>query len=158
MDDLPGSMEERSQRADDIVRRHVGMVMGAGSIPILGVDMLAVMAVQVAMVRQLCTVYSIPFEEQRAKSLVGALMAAGLARTGARRLVKAVPVVGWLIGGVSSAVMAGAGTYALGKVFKKHLEAGGTLPELRVDAVQEELRNLVAKGKEVVSRWTRSGQ
>lgn len=155
MDDLPGSQEERSISADDIIRRHVGMVIGAGSIPVLGVDMMAVMAVQVAMVRQLCAVYSIPFEQQRAKSLVGALMAAGLARTGARRLVKVVPVVGWLIGGVSSAAMAGAGTYALGKVFKMHLEAGGTLPDLQVSAVQDELRALVEKGKEVVQRWMR---
>lgn len=142
-------------RSDEIIRRHVGLVMGAGSIPVLGVDMLAVMALQVAMVRQLCMVYSIPFEEQRAKSLVGSLMAAGLVRSGARRLVKVIPVVGWLIGGVSSAAMAGAGTYALGKVFKVHLEAGGALPDLDVNAVQHELQALLTKGKDVVKRWTR---
>lgn len=155
MEDLPGSAEERSKQSEQIIRHHVTLVMGAGSIPVLGVDMLAVMAVQVAMVRQLCILYSVPFEKQRAKSLVAALMAAGLARSGARRLVKLVPVVGWLIGGVSSALMAGTATYALGKVFQLHLDAGGSLPDLRVDQVQGQMRELVAKGKAIVERWVR---
>ena len=58
-------------------------------------------------------------------------------------VVKAIPLLGTLVGGVSWLALAGASTYAVGKVFIQHFESGGTLltldPEKVMDYYREQL-------------------
>lgn len=142
-----------NQHAETIIRNHVVMSMGAGVIPIMIVDVIAVTALQVDMVRQLCKVYDIDFEETRGKALITSITASTLARAGARSLVKALPGIGWMIGGVTVSLFAGASTYGLGKAFQKHLAAGGTLFNLDLSALKQSYRDLFEKGKDIVKDW-----
>ena len=54
---------ERRKHADTVVRNHVIFSMGAGFIPIPVADIFAVSASQLDMIRQLCKVYDIDFQD-----------------------------------------------------------------------------------------------
>lgn len=144
--------------AETIIRNHVVMSMGAGIIPIMIVDIVAVTALQVDMVRQLCQVYQVDFEENKGKALISSITASTVARAGARSLVKALPGIGWMIGGVTVSLFAGASTYGLGKAFQRHLAAGGTLLNLDLSALKRSYRELFEKGKEVVKDWKKADE
>ena len=70
------------------------MIWSMGSrflIPVPVVDMFAVSAIQLDMIRQLATLYDIDFKQTEGKARITALTGTGLARLGARA-VKFIPV------------------------------------------------------------------
>ena len=105
--------KERSKHADSIIRNHILFSMGAGIIPFPVVDVFAVSAAQLDMIRQLCRVYDVDFAETQGKAIVSSLTTATLARVGAGSLAKLIPVVGSLVGGITNSALAGASTFAL---------------------------------------------
>ncbi len=143
------SNSERSQHADTIIRNHVVWSMGAGLIPVLIADIFAVSALQLDMIRQLCRVYNVSFQETQGKAIVTALTSSTLARLGAGSLVKIIPVVGSYLGGVTVSIFAGASTYALGEVFKKHFDSGGTILDFDPDRLRKYYKEKFEKGKKV---------
>ena len=72
----------------------------------------------------------------------------GLARLGARA-VKFIPGVGSILGGVTMAVLSGASTFALGEVFKKHFETGGTFLDFDPQRLKNYYNEKFEKGKQV---------
>lgn len=152
---MGSSKSERTRHADTVVRNHVIFSMGAGFIPIPVADIFAVSASQLDMIRQLCKVYDIDFQETQGKALVSALTSSTLARVGAGSLAKAIPFVGSLIGGITNSIMSGASTYALGEVFKRHFETGGTILDFDVDRLKRVYQEKFEKGKEVVKEMER---
>jgi len=141
--------EERSKHADTIIRNHVVWSMGAGLIPVLVADIFAVSALQLDMIRQLSRVYGISFQETQGKAIVTALTSSTLARVGAGSLVKLIPGIGSLLGGVTVSVFAGASTYALGEVFKRHFETGGTILDFDPGRLKKMYQEKFEKGKKV---------
>ncbi|MEL6925448.1 MAG: DUF697 domain-containing protein [Bacteroidota bacterium] len=139
----------QEKHADTIIRNHVIWSMGAGLIPVLIADIFAVSALQLDMIRQLCKVYDIDFKEQQGKAIVTSLTSSTLARLGARSVVKLIPGIGSLIGGVAVSVFAGASTYALGEVFKAHFESGGTILDFDPERLKNYYREKFEKGKKV---------
>ncbi len=141
--------QERDKHADSVIRNHILFSMGAGVIPLPVVDVFAVSAAQLDMIRQLCRVYDIDFAETQGKAIVSSLTTATLARMGAGSLAKMIPLVGSYIGGVTNAVMAGASTYALGHVFKAHFETGGTILDFDAERLKKLYKEQFEKGKKV---------
>lgn len=139
--------------ADTIVRNHVVWSMGAGMIPVLIADIFAVSAIQLDMVRQMSKLYDVEFNELQGKAIVSSLTGATVARLAARSVVKLLPGVGSMIGGVAVSVFAGASTYALGEVFKKHFESGGTILDFDPDRVKQMYKEKFEKGKKVAEEW-----
>ena len=146
-------MSDRSNHADTIIRNHVLLSMGSGFIPIPIADVFAVSAIQLDMIRQLCRVYDIDFAENRGKAIVSSLTTSSLARIGAGSLVKLIPIGGTLIGGVTVSVFAGASTYAVGEVFKRHFEMGGTILDFDSARLNKMYKEMFEKGKKVAKEW-----
>jgi len=144
---------ERSRHADTVIRNHVLFSMGAGFIPLPVADIFAVSASQLDMIRQLCKVYEVDFTETQGKAIVSALTSSTLARVGAGSLAKVIPVVGSIVGGVTNSVLAGASTYALGEVFKKHFETGGTILDFDTGRLKKLYKEKFEKGKKVAKEW-----
>ncbi len=116
---------------------------GAGILPLPGVDMALIIGVQLRMLAKLAELYGVPFKEQAAKSLVATLMASLVQNTVLGSLAyafKFTPVLGPLLGIAGLPAVAAAGTFALGKVFITHLEAGGTFLEFDPQKVQAHFR------------------
>lgn len=145
-------MDNQSSHADTIIRNHMIWSMGAGFIPVPIADFFAVSAVQLDMIRQLCKVYNIDFKQTQGKALITALTGSSLARIGARA-IKFIPGVGSVLGGVTLAVLSGASTYALGEVFKKHFETGGTFLDFDVERLKKFYNEKFEKGKEMAEEY-----
>ncbi|MEM6321768.1 MAG: DUF697 domain-containing protein [Bacteroidota bacterium] len=148
----------RSNHADTIIRNHVIWSMGAGMIPILIADIFAVSALQLDMIRQLCRVYDVDFQETQGKALVTSLTSSALARIGAGSVIKLIPGLGSFIGGATVSVFAGASTYALGEVFKKHFSSGGTILDFDPDRLRKYYKEKFEKGKKVAKQWDKESR
>lgn len=153
----PAFASERLSQAETLVRTHALAGLGTGLIPIPLMDVVAGVGVQVKLVQALASLYGVPFQQQE---LVHSLVAGAVAGLGVpsamtpllASALKFVPGLGTLAGSVSLPVMMGASTYALGKVFILHFEAGGTLLDFDARALQSQLRQLYQEGLDEVRR------
>jgi len=146
--------EEKIQEksSDDILKRHVYWAVGAGLIPLPVVDIAAVTAIQVDMLKQVCSFYHIDYSEETGKTWISALVTSTMSSLIARfsaSTVKFIPVIGTMVGATSMAILSGASTYALGKAFINHFENGGTFSNLNEEKVKEIYNEQVKEGKKI---------
>lgn len=142
---------ERKFHADAVVRNHMMWSMGAGFIPVPFVDLVAVTAIQLDMIRQLSKVYEIEFKESQGKAIITSLTGSSIARISAES-VKFIPGVGSVLGGVTMSVLSGASTYAIGEVFRKHFETGGTFLDFDPARLKKMYKEKFEKGKEMARK------
>lgn len=83
-------------------------------------------------------------------SLVGGMAGVSVGLWGAS-ILKAIPIVGSAAGMVTVPVFAGASTYAVGNVFIRHFESGGTFPTFDVSKAKSYYQELFEEGKQVAS-------
>lgn len=148
--------KETAESADEIIYNHLWFSAVPGFIPVPLLDIVAISAVQLDLVKQLCHFYKEDYDEQRGKAIVMALTGSAMSRiTGysARAVLKTVPIVGWVLGGAAMSLFAASSTYAIGQVFKEHLDTGGTLHNLNPDAFRQFYMQQLDKGKDMVSKW-----
>lgn len=144
---------DRLLLANNAVKNHVIAATGVSLIPVPGVDLAAVMGIQLDMAHSLCKIYDVPFKEKLVRSLLTSLvgsagMAAALA--GLASLAKAVPVLGSISGAAAMSATAAAVTYATGKVLTKHFEMGGTFENFDPVKFKEMFKEKIKEGAEVV--------
>jgi uncharacterized protein (DUF697 family) len=151
MSDTP---ETRRHEASTIIKTYMGWSAGAAFLPVPYVDLAAVTAVQVKMVADLAAVYNVPFSRNVVKSIIGGLLGSVLPATlaqGLSSLIKAIPGVGSFLGAITGPGFATASTYALGRIFVQHFEAGGNVlnfdPEAMREHFKHEFDQAVANGK-----------
>jgi len=140
-------MSERTASAYNVVRRYVKWSAAAGLVYLPVVDIAAVTAVQLKMVHELAKLYEIPFTQDRAKAIVGSLVAsvtpqlmAGAALSALAPVLSAMPLIAPIVGIGAKPTFNAAATYALGRVFVQHFESGGTLLDMDADAMREHYR------------------
>lgn len=147
----------RTEEADEIIKNHSIYSMGMGLIPIPVIDFLSVVAVQLDMTQKLCSVYGVSYQESIGKSIISSLASTTLAQIGAS-LVKSIPFIGSIIGGVSSAILSGATTYAIGEVLKKHFEEGGSIHDLNVADFKDYYAEKLNRGQSLAKQWQQEEQ
>lgn len=149
MNDFKEVKTEKDKHAESVIRNHVIFSMGAGMLPVPVVDIIAVSASQLDMIRQLCKVYDQDFSETQGKAIVSALTTSTLAKIGAGSLAKMIPIIGTYVGVVTNVVLAGASTYALGQVFKLHFSTGGTILDFDTKRLKKLYDEQFEKGKKI---------
>lgn len=130
------------EQAEKIIQRRVLYASGLGLIPLPVVDVASIFATQVLMVREIADLYNVPFDKNRTQSIIGVLVL-DVATIG---VVKSIPFVGSLFGGVTLSVSAAAATYAIGKVFVEHFSQGGTLLSFDPQQSREYFKQQYDKG------------
>ena len=151
---MPDDTTDKDAHASTIIRNHVVWSMGASYlVPLPVADILAVSALQVDMTRQLCRVYGVDFAETQGKTIVTSLTTSAMTKAGARSLIKLIPGIGTVVGGVATAVLNGASTYAMGEVFKKHFSSGGTFLDFDVARLKKVYNEKFEKGKDIAKQW-----
>lgn len=149
-------MSSIKEEARNIIKENVIFSMGAGLIPIFVLDIVAITTIQMEMIRQLCRFYAVDYEEKKGKGLVTALTGTTFGRLmgyGIGSALKAIPGIGTLLGGVTLSVTAGATTFAVGQVFARHFEYGGSIYDLDPEKFKEFYQEQLEYGKEMVRRW-----
>jgi uncharacterized protein (DUF697 family) len=102
----------------------------AGLLPVPFVDLAAVAAVQIQMLRVISRIYDVPFSENRGKVLIAGLFGTVIpvsTGVGMASVVKSIPIAGTAVGALVTPALAVAATYAIGRVFIQHFASGGTL-------------------------------
>lgn len=119
----------RDQQAMALVKRYVPWTAVAGLVPLPLVDMAALISVQLHMLSKLSKIYDVPFKENGVKSIVttllGTVISSGVGAS-LGSIFKVIPVVGTIFGIAATPGMYSAATYAVGRIFVSHFEAGGT--------------------------------
>jgi uncharacterized protein (DUF697 family) len=147
-------MEEKEKQAWRIVNKYMWLSMGAGLLPLPVVDMVGISALQLRMLQVLSKQYGVRFSRNLGKEIIGSLLGSVVPtslNTTVGSAVKAVPVVGTVLGGISLPIFAGAATYAIGKVFVQHFESGGTFLDFEPAKVWGRFRWEFEKGQELAS-------
>ncbi len=140
---------------DDIVKRHVYWAVGAGLIPVPIADIAAVTAIQLDMLKQICNFYNVDYSEEKGKVWVSAIVSASISSVFARlgaSAIKSIPLVGTVIGAGAMAVISGASSYALAKVFIKHFENGGTIDNFEKEKIMGFYKEKIKEGKKVAEK------
>lgn len=139
----------------DTVKKYMYWAMGAGLIPIPAVDMAALLAIQMRMVATLARQYGQAFSREAGKAFIGSLVGGTLPTAAAvpvSSLIKAIPLIGQTAGVLAMPALAGASTYAVGKVFIQHFESGGTFLNFDPQATQGYYAEQFEKGKAAVKK------
>lgn len=142
----------KSLAAESLIKTYVIGAISAGIVPLPLLDVAAVTAVQIRMIQKLSEHYGKPFSENLGRSIITSLAGGFLSFGGgalAGSLLKAVPAVGWALGMAAVPVAAGAATYAIGKVFMKHYEEGGSIFDLDPKKLKAYYDQQFRKGKSV---------
>ena len=100
------------EQAEKIIRNHTLWSMGGGLLPFPILDIAAVTAIQVDMLQQLANLYEVDYSKSTGKTFVSALTGSTFAKVGAS-IIKALPGVGSVVGGVSMSALSG-GLYLWG--------------------------------------------
>ncbi len=139
------------READAIVRRKTFYAAGATLIPFPLIDLATLLGVQITMIRRIAEVYGQEHNYNYSTirnwvvTLVGDLGAVGVMSG-----IKAIPVIGPIIGIFSAPVTGAAATYALGKVFTQHFDQGGTLLDFDTVSSRVQFHKEFEEGQKVV--------
>jgi uncharacterized protein (DUF697 family) len=139
---------DRHTRTESIISDHVFYSMAGAMIPIPLVDIGAVAAVQLSMIRGLAETYDVKYDQERSKAIVASLVGASLPKIVAS-VFKVVPGIGTLVGGVAQIILSGAATYALGNVFRTHFEREGHFENFNAEDLSALYHEYFDKGKQV---------
>ena len=152
------SPNTRIDNANSVMKNYVIISMGAGLVPIPIFDVVALAGIQLKMLHSLTKFYHVEFSQNVGKSLIASLLGGILPTTAGISLASVVKVipVSLGIGMASTAVLGGAITYAVGKVFIQHFETGGTLLTFDPKAMREHFAREFEEGKQVVQNWKHS--
>ena len=130
---LPEPVEaggDRRSEAVKLVKRYSLWSGVASMVPAPFIDLAAITAVQIQMLRRLSQIYDIPFSENRGKAIIAGLagsMIPASSGIGAVSLLKGMPFLGTLASSLAMPALATGGTYAIGMAFIQHFISGGTL-------------------------------
>lgn len=143
---------ERETWTKGLIRNYSYGSIAVGLVPIPLIDFVALTGLQMKLIHTLSTFYGVPFSEERGKkiisSLVGASVPLGLT-IAACRILKIVPIIGFIGSVVSMSTLSAASTYAIGKIFVRHFESGGTFLDLDPTKVKDYYKEHFEKGKTV---------
>jgi len=151
--------QARMKDAQNVVTNHMLFAVGFGSVPVPIVDIVGLSATQLNMLRKVSEVYGEAFTDQLAKkaiiSLVGGSLSVPVA-AGVASMLKFLPVIGSSVGALSIASVGSASTYAVGQVFIRHFESGGTLFDFDSDRARIFFKEEFERGKEVVQKLVKA--
>lgn len=159
-EDTPLSREERLNAGMHTIKNHAIAAMGIGVLPVPGVDLVALTTVQLNLVRKLGEMYGHKLSDQLGTKLIGSLLSGYLPLAVAApvaSVLKFLPGVGVMAGVLAQSTLAGATTYAVGKLFLEHFESNGSFLDFDAGRMKEKLKAKVEEGKEFLKKSTGSG-
>jgi uncharacterized protein (DUF697 family) len=133
------------------IRRHAMYAAAGGLIPVPLLEIVTSGTIQIRLVAKLCDIYGVSFSENAVKaalgSLIGSILPAGAIGVSAFALIRSVPVVGPLLSLATMPALAGAATWAVGRVFAWHFANGGTLENFDAEGSKEQFKAEFEAGK-----------
>ena len=118
----------RKSRALKSIHKYVVMSTGMGFVPAPLVSQIAISGILVSMVTELCHEFDAKVSNHMIKaalaSILGGAHTGWIAHYSTKRIYRFVPSIGYAANIVARPIAAGAITYAIGRLFLRHLESG----------------------------------
>lgn len=135
------------QQVDAIIKKYSGISITSGFIPVPLLDIGALAAIQVKMIRDIGKVHNLDLPKDYGKSIVlNSLAASPLAAVGGS-VLKLVPVLGSALSAFSFHAYAAASTHAHGKVFHQAFLNGGSTLDHTWDKMKGSYKSAFSKFK-----------
>lgn len=145
------STKDKVAESQDIIQKYVKWSFGVGLIPAPFIDLVALTGIQMKMLADISEVYGFKFSDNKYKSavssLIGGAIPQSIGKVGASSFLKSIPVIGTAISVTTMPLISAGATYAVGSVFIRHFESGGTLLDLDVEAMKTEVKTVSDKFK-----------
>lgn len=142
-DPNPGTVNGDRQQARQLVDQHRKYATVAGMIPVPVIDFAAITGIQLIMLSKLAEHYNVPFNREREKTLLTAILGGAIPTLAGHQVFTAVTrhltLAGALVGIVSQSGFASASTHAVGHLFISHFESGGTFLDLDLTKSKQKL-------------------
>lgn len=125
-------MRSETQRllADKKINGSVLMAAGCGAIPISYIDVGSTMAVQIKMLKDLCDIYEVEWDDHVVKGLL-ASTAGNIGKRMGASMLKSIPIIGTVVGGFANATLSGISTYVIGHAFVRYMNANAALKSVK---------------------------
>jgi uncharacterized protein (DUF697 family) len=141
---------DREQEARHIIRNYVYGNAAVGLIPLPMLDLVALTGVQLKMVHSLAQLYGVEFKSDAVKSillsLAGSLGALTVGTGLFMSAMKVVPALGMTLGFLAFPACTAAFTYAVGRAFVMHFEAGGNILNFDAKAMHVYFKKFYQEG------------
>ena len=138
----------KHELAEKRIEYYARWAAATGAIPAPILDLAALTAVQLKMLKTLAKIYGIEFKETYGKavlgSVLGALVPTKLAFGGLGMAIKSIPGIGTIAGMAAVPGFNYASTHAVGKVFEKHFASGGKMLSLDPKMVEKQVADVLA--------------
>ncbi|NBC47026.1 MAG: DUF697 domain-containing protein [Gammaproteobacteria bacterium] len=145
----------RAAESQNVIKNHVIVALSLGLVPLPLFDVALLTSNQINMIRTLARIYGgQTFKDSRLKAVLVSLVSGTFPVASVVVLssgLKVIPGVGSLVGSGGIAVTGATLTYAIGQVFNRHFESGGTYLTLNMEQARAELRAEINKGRRFVS-------
>ncbi|NOU49093.1 DUF697 domain-containing protein [Pseudoalteromonas sp. JBTF-M23] len=142
-------VENREAVAQLIVDKYTKWSFGSGLIPIPAVDLVALTGIQIKMIGEIAKVYGQSYSENKLRGTISAVIGGSFPQTlggaGLSSFLKAVPIIGTLSSLAFMPVVSAASSHAVGTTFIRHFEHGGTLLDLNLSSIKDDVSEIAAK-------------
>jgi len=135
-----------------IIRDHVIWSLAGGIIPVPFLDIAAVSAVQLDMIKELLETYDEDYSAFRSKAWISSLAGSTLPKIAASG-IKLLPGVGTGLGILAMSIFSAASTYAIGNVILEHFSAGGTIETFDASNYRELFKVKFKEGRKVAKEY-----
>ncbi|WP_116127794.1 DUF697 domain-containing protein [Lewinella sp. IMCC34183] len=140
----------KADQADSIIRRYALYGTAAGLIPSFGLDVIAMTAIQVKMIKDLADLYDYDVDDQMIRMTIttgitslGSRLITGVATS----LARAFSPLKFLIGGATQAALSGFMTAEIGKIYQARLASGENPADVSVSEIVNHVISQVQQGK-----------
>ena len=144
---------DRLEDAKKLVSSASKWSFGAGLVPVPYLDLALLASLQTKLIVNLSALYDQKLSKQAVTSvitlLIGTLAPPGAARITSGVLFKFIPGMGSAVGAVSLAAFSASATYAIGKLFIRHYENGGSFATFSAKDLEEELKKEFSSAQKI---------
>jgi uncharacterized protein (DUF697 family) len=153
-EDAVEDLDTKRRDADLCIKNYVILAMGAGLLPSALVNVVVVTGLEVKMIGSLAEVYEFPVPKKLILykvliSLIGSLGSVYVSIR-SRLALKGVPLLGHAVYVGMMSIAGAAAMYAVGKIFQKHYESGGTFLSSENSILRSYFKEKYEEGKRVV--------
>ena len=142
--------EQKHKAGEELVKSYVMWSLGAGLLPLPPVDFAALSTIQYYMLKKLCGVYGVKPDAAKLKHIVAVLVGGVMPGILAQSVFGLVPFIGPAMSMSTLPVLSGGSTYALGRIFVSHLEAGGTVLDCNPAVMKQAFSKTFEEAKQII--------
>ncbi|CAH0999009.1 hypothetical protein LEM8419_00302 [Neolewinella maritima] len=140
----------KAEQADAIIKRYALFGTATGLIPFFGLDVAAMTAIQVKMIKELANVYEYDIDDQMIRMTIttGVTSLAGRLVTGVlTSITKAFSPLKFLIGGATQAALSGFLTAETGKIYQARMSSGENPADITVSEIVNHVVAQIQQGE-----------